>query len=126
MTDTSDARTFALKDGGSATVGDAQLLVSGDPGVKIDYDDVVEITVEEIDWFGVVLGLAVVGFGLVSITRDALLGAAFAALGVGSLYLTARRRNRVVVRVTGRPKPVTLYPEDATAFYRTLGDAAGE
>lgn len=124
MTHDSHDRTFDLRDGRTATVTDDFLLVSDDPDVRVNYDDVSEIVAEDLDWFQTALGVALVGFGLFSLTRS-IFGVAFVLIGVGSLYLTYRRRDRIVVRVSGRPKPLTLYPTETEAFYRAVGDAAG-
>lgn len=96
------------------------LVVSTDERYRVDAADIQEVTLEAVDWFVGVLGLVIVGYGLYSIQFDAVLGAAFAAVGVGSLYLTYRKRDRVRIRVVGRPKPLTLYPESPEAFRRAL------
>ncbi|GAB3417341.1 hypothetical protein GCM10027435_16020 [Haloparvum alkalitolerans] len=112
---------------GALSVSDERLLVGdanegGDP-VAVSLARVEEVTHRRVDWYLVLLGLAVVAFGLASVPRNPVAGAAFALAGLGSLLVTWRRRDRVRVRVRGRPKPLTLYPAEPERFLSAVGAA---
>ena len=102
--------------GGALGVTDERLLVGaaeeGGDHLAVSLARVEEVTHRRVDWFLVLLGLAVVAFGLVSVPRNPVAGGAFALVGCVSLLVTWRRRDRVRVRVRGRPKPLTLYPAE--------------
>lgn len=112
--------TTDLRHGGWAGVTESSLVVETDARYRVDADDIQEVTFEDIDWFVGLLGLVVVGYGLYSTQFDVLFGLAFAVVGVVSLYLTYRKRNRVRIRVAGRPKPLTIYPPSTESFQRAL------
>ena len=108
---------FPLRTGGSVALTDDRLLVAADDSViRVDFDEIAEITVEDFDWFLVVLSVALVGWGLYSTDRSVGIGLAFAALGAVSLYWTYRKRGKVRFKVVGRPKPLSVFPADAERF----------
>lgn len=109
-----------LRTGGAVVVTDDRLLVESDELTRVDLDDVAEVTVEDFDWFLGVLSALLVGYGLYSVPRNAALGLAFAAFGGASLYWAYRKRGKARVRVVGRPKPISVFPADAAAFYDAL------
>ncbi len=117
---------LSLRTGGSVALSDDYLLVvtdeeSGDPDLtRVALDDVAEVTVEKFDTFLAVLSVLLVGYGLYSVPRSALLGLAFAAFGAVSLYWTYRKRGKVRIRVEGRAKPISLFPADTDAFTSAL------
>lgn len=117
-----------LRRGGWVGVTSSALVVSTDEEYRIDAAAIQEVTVEDLDYFVGLLGLVLVGYGLYSVRADALFGLGFTAIGLGSLYLTYRKRNRVRIRVTGRPKPLTVYPTSTAALTDALEPllAAGE
>lgn len=112
--------TTDLRRGGWVGVTSSTLVVSTDEEYRVDADAIQEVTFEDVDWFVGILGLVIVGYGLYSVQFDALFGLAFAAVGLGSLYLTYRRRNRVRIRVAGRPKPLTVYLDSTEPFRQAL------
>ncbi|USZ69925.1 hypothetical protein NGM10_16100 (plasmid) [Halorussus salilacus] len=125
MTDVTDALAdgervrdrFPLRTGGSVALTDDGLLVAtGDSVIRIDRDDIAEITVEDFDWFVGLLSVVLVGWGLYSTRRDLLLGLGFAAFGAASCYWTYRKRGKARIKVAGRPKPVSVFPADPGAF----------
>lgn len=109
-----------LRTGGHLGLTDDRLLLANegdaDDTESIALDAVAEITVESFDWFLGVLSVALVGFGVVSLPRNVVLGAIFALLGVASLYRTYRRRGEVAAHVNGRAKPRRFYPADVAGF----------
>lgn len=109
-----------LRRGGWVGVTSSALVVSTDEEYRIDAAAIQEVTVEDFDYFVGILGLVLVGYGLYSVQTDALFGLGFAAIGVGSLYLTYRKRHRVRIRVVGRPKPLSVYPTSTTALTDAL------
>ena len=102
-----------LRTGGSVVLGADRLVVDrGDGPIVIDLDDVVEVSLQDIDWFLAVMSAALVGFGLLSLCRSVPLGGAFAVAGAVSLALTYRKRNALRIQVAGRADPLRCYPED--------------
>lgn len=125
MTDVADAlegderirERLALRTGGTVALTDDRVLVDAEGSVTaVALDDVAEVTVEDLDWFLAVLSALLVGYGLYSIPRSAALGVAFAAFGAASLYWTYRKRGKVRIKVTGRAKPLSVFPADTEAF----------
>jgi len=103
----------SLRRGGSVVLGDDRLVVDrGDGRVVVDLDDVVEVSLQDVDWFLAVMSAALVGFGLLSLCRSVPLGGAFAVAGAVSLALTYRKRNALRIQVAGRADPLRCYPED--------------
>jgi len=113
-----------LRTGGSVVLGADRLVVDrGDGPIVIDLDDVVEVSLQDIDWFLAVMSAALVGFGLLSLDRSALLGGAFAVAGAGSLALTYRKRHALRIRVAGRADPLRCFPADPRALLAELEQA---
>lgn len=111
----------SLRSGGWLVLTAVELVVmDGDEPVRVKLENVVEVTIESIDWFLVVLSLTLIGFGFYATTRNVLGGLTFTAIGAASLYLTYRKRDRIRIRVHNRPKPITVYSEDADAFYAAM------
>lgn len=106
-----------LKSGGVVGFTDERLLVARDEITNVDLESVHSVEFEDFDWFTGVLSAGLVAFGLYSTTRNVLAGLLFALAGVGSLYLSYRKRGKASVHVRGRAKPLVLYPEDGEAFY---------
>ena len=116
-----------LRTGGSVAVTDDRLLVDADGELmRIELDDVAEVTVEDFDWFLGVLSVLLVGYGLYSIPRSAPLGTGFAAFGAASLYWTYRKRGKARIKVVGRSKPVSVFPADTGTFMDALEPVMAE
>lgn len=113
---------YPLRNGGTLACGNDALYVLRDDedAIRVSTDDIVEVQYDDIDWFLVILSLALAGFGLYSTGRDVLLGLGFAAAGVVSLYLTYRKRAKLTFKVSGRPKPLDVYPEGGRKTYEAL------
>ena len=125
MTDVTDAlvadervtERLSLRTGGTLVLTDDRLLVDASGEVTtVELDDVAEVTVEDYDWFLLVLSVSLVGYGLYSTTRDLAIGLAFAGFGAASLLWTYRKRGKVRVKVEGRAKPLSVFPEDTEGF----------
>jgi len=120
---------LALRTGGSVVLTEDRLLVQSDDGsgddelTAVDFGQVAEVTVEDFDWFLGVLSALLVGYGLYSIPRNALLGLAFAAFGAASLYWSYRKRGKARIKVLDRPKPISVFPADTGAFRDALEPA---
>lgn len=112
----------ALRRGGRIVgLTDDRLLVLDDEGrTSVSHDNVVEVTVQDVDWFLVILSVALVGWGVLTLQRNVLVGVVGVGLGGASLYRTYGRRGKVTVRVTNRPKPLVVYPENPDAFREAL------
>lgn len=102
--------------------GDADEAADGDV-VSIPLESVSELTNQSIDWFLLLMDVAIIGFAILSLDRTLLGAAAFLAAGLASLGLTWRRRGRVRVHTHSRPKPVDTYPADRTAFLDAVDEA---
>lgn len=110
-------------DDGWAGFDDEALYVDrGGERIRVAFADVSELTYQDTDYFVVILSLVLVGFGLwfVGQTPASLL---FSLVGVASLARLYRRRGKLVVRATGRAKPLAFHPADAGAFYDAVGEA---
>jgi hypothetical protein len=112
-----------LRRGGRVGLTDERLLFvrdDGDPPTSVELVGVESVELQDFDWYLAVLSVLLVGFGAVSTTRNPLAGVAFGLVGLASLALTYRKRDRAVVRLHSRAKPVELYPDDASGFYDAL------
>lgn len=111
-----------LRRGRAIGLTDKRMLLLDDEPIAIPYDNVKEVRVESFDWFLGIMSTALVVFGAVSTLRRPLVGVGFALAGVGSLWLTYRRRDRVIVDMHTRAKPETVYPEDPDPLMAALED----
>ncbi|MFB6234013.1 MAG: hypothetical protein ABEH81_02390 [Halopenitus sp.] len=68
------------------------------------------------------MGLAIVGFGVLSVERTLLGGLAFVVAGFASLARTWRRRGRVRIHTHSRPKPIDTYPVHQEAFLDAIDE----
>lgn len=120
-------RRMPLREGGWVGYGDDAVYVARDDGnVEVRTDDVVRVSLRTVEWDLAVMSLLLVGVGgYVAATRNPLVGAAFALVGVASLYRTYGHRHRLRVHVEGRARPLTLHPEHPAACHDTLADLAG-
>ncbi|EMA09728.1 hypothetical protein BDK61_2455 [Haloarcula quadrata] len=119
--------TGTLRTGGTVVLGADRLVVDrGDEPVVVDLDDVVEVSLQDIDWFLAVMSVALIGFGLLSLDRSVLLGGAFAVAGAVSLALTYRKRYTLRVQVTGRTDPLRCFPADPQALLAELEQALAD
>lgn len=114
--------TYSLRSGGTLACGEDALYVlrSGEDTIQIFLENIYEVQYDEFDWFLGLVSLTLVGFGIYSTSRDVLLGLGFAAAGAGSFYLTYRKRNKISFRVSGRSKPLDIYPESGKTTYEGL------
>lgn len=113
-----------LRHGGIVGLTDERLLVrTADEGTSVSFEDIGEVTIQEFDWFLAVLSVLLVGFGLLSFSRDVLFALVFTGLGVASLYWTYRKRGRVRLQVDGRAKPVAFSLDATDEFHDRLGRA---
>lgn len=120
--DAAAAETFALRRGDAFALTADHIYVVVDDGepIRIAFEDVVEVEYNAFDWFLAVLSVGLVVFGGYSTTEHVLGGVAFAGIGVASLFLTYRKRGKLSFKVTGRTKPLTVFPEHPDAAYEAL------
>jgi len=119
--------TGSLRTGGTVVLGVDRLVVDrGDGPVVVDLDDVVEVSLQDIDWFLAVMSAALVGFGLLSLDRSVLLGGAFAVAGAVSLALTYRKRNALRIQVAGRADPLRCFPAEPQTLLAELEAALAD
>jgi hypothetical protein len=126
---TVDTERYAgtLRTGGTVVLGPDRLVVDrGDSPVVIDLDDVVEVSLQDVDWFLAVMSAALVGFGLLSLDRSVLLGGAFAVAGAASLALTYRKRYALRIQVSGRTDPLRCFPAEPQALLTELEQALAD
>ncbi|MFB6255097.1 MAG: hypothetical protein ABEI06_10865 [Halobacteriaceae archaeon] len=102
---------------------DVVIRSKNDQPIRIEYDNITEISHKRMDWFLMVLSAVVVVFGILSLRRTILGGIAFLAFGLISIYWTYRKRQEIKIFVTDRGKPITIYPDDGVKCYRILGEA---
>lgn len=117
-----------LRRGGAVGFTDERLLVArgGETPTSAELASVESVQFQEVDWFEALLGLALIGFGLASLSRNPALGALFAMAGVVSLAVTYRKRWRASVSIQSRPKPLTVYPADGQSFHDAFERALEE
>ncbi|ESP87028.1 hypothetical protein [Candidatus Halobonum tyrrellensis] len=120
-------RRMPLREGGWVGYGDdAVYVVRDDEPVEVRTDDVVRVSLRTVEWDLAVMSLLLVGVGgYVAATRNPLVGAAFALVGVASLYRTYGHRHQLRIHVEGGAKPLTLHPEHPAECHDTLADLAG-
>lgn len=114
--------TYRLRRGGVLAVSEDNIYVARDDEetIKISLDDVVEVQYDMFDWFLGVVSVAVVGYGLFSLTKNVLAGLGFTAVGLVSLLVTYRKRGKLEFRVSGRAKPLEVYPKNPKTAYKGL------
>lgn len=116
-------RQTALRvaDGWAGFTADALFVERGGERIRVDFDNITQLSYRDTDYFIVVLSVVLVGFGLWFVPESPF-SLLFSVAGLASLYRLYRHRGEVVVRVTDRPKPLTFHPEDGGAFYDALGE----
>jgi hypothetical protein len=124
MVDVSEqGTTWRLRRGDAIEVVEDALLIEGveEETVRVEIDEVVEVTRRRVDWFTGVLSVVLIGIGLL-LTQDSVLGGlGLAAAGAVSVYLTYRRRDEINLRIRGRTEPLQVYPQNGDRFYADLG-----
>lgn len=113
-----------LRSGDEIAVTDRRVLVrKDDETTSVPYTNVSEVSNESFDWFLAILSLALVGFGLYSISNNAFVGVGLALFGLWSVYRTYRHRDRVRIHTHSQAKPVEVFPEDVEQLYDELEPA---
>lgn len=108
-----------LRTGGSLSVTTERVRIDrpDDESVVVSLSAIVDVTLQDIDWFLVVMSLGLVGFGLASVGRSPLLASGFVLAGVLSTALTYRKRGALRVSVSGETTPIRVFPDDPQACY---------
>lgn len=106
----------ALRRDGQVGLTDQRLLVDSNAVVSIKLVNIESVEFERFDWFLGMLSVALVGFGLLSLSRSIIGGVGFAAFGAASLYWTYRKRGKVIVKTHNRPKPFIFYLDNMNSF----------
>lgn len=115
--------SWRLRRGDRIELREDALIVRGvkDENLRVELDDVVEVTRRRVDWFTGVLSVVLVGIGLFLTQESIVGGLLLAGAGVVSVYLTYRRRDEINLRIRGRTKPLQIYPQNGDRFYGDLG-----
>ena len=118
---------MSLRTGGWIGYSDDAVFVQrDDERVKIHNDAIVKIDLRTLEWDIAVMSVLLVGVGgYVVATRNPLVGVAFAAAGVYSLYRTYSQRKKLVIHVENQRKPVVVHPEHARQCQETLANNIG-
>jgi hypothetical protein len=116
--------SLRLSDGWVGFDDEALYLDRDDERTKLSFENISELSFRDTDYFIVVLSLVLVGFGLWFLSKSPL-SILFTVVGLASLYRLYTHRNELIVRASGRAKPLTFHPEDPDAFYEALGEAMG-
>lgn len=117
-----------LREGGWIGYSDDAIFVDedGETKVKVDHDNVTQISLQTVEWDLAVLSLVLVGVGTyVAATRNPLVGIAFGAVGCWSCYRTYSKRYELHVHVEGRHKPLAVHPVEPGECHETLADVVG-
>ena len=122
-----DITRMPLRDGGWIGYSeDAVFLDRGDERVKIHDDAVTGIGRRVLAWDTAVLSVLLAGVGgYVILTRNPLVGVAFAALGLFSLYRTYQKRQALVIHIEDRAKPLAVHPEHPAECHERLAEETG-
>lgn len=114
--------SYELRRGGVLAVSEENIYVvqEDEETVKISLDDVVEVQYDMYDWFLGIVSVAVVGYGLFSLRKNLLAGLGFTAVGLVSLFMTYRKRGKLEFKVSGRAKPLDVYPKNPKTAYKGL------
>lgn len=117
-----------LRRGGRITVTSDRVLVDrpDKESVTVPLPSVVDVSLQDIDWFLVVMSLGLVGFGLASVGRSPLRAGLFVVAGLVSTALTYRKRGALRISVSGETRPLRLFPVDPTACYGALESVLDE
>lgn len=136
MTDQHDApeleddaieRIFPLRHGGALGIAREYLIIARkSKTIRVNADDVVEVSLQPIDWFLVVMSVVIAGFGVLTANRSAIGGVAFVAFGVLNLYWTYRKRGAIRISVEGKRKTVTFRPEEPREAFVGLKPLLGD
>jgi hypothetical protein len=118
---------MSLRKGGWIGYSDDAVFVDrDDQQVKIRNDAVSTVALRVIEWDVVVMSVLLVGVGgFVALTRNPLVGAAFALVGIGSLYRAYAKRYELVIHVENEAKPVTVFPAHPKECHETLAKGLG-
>ena len=97
------------------------LGLADDEKIKINHEHVKQVALRSLQWDLAILSVLLVGVGLyVVVTRNPLVGIAFAVFGGLSLYRTYDKRYALVIGVENEPKPVTVHPTYPAECHRTI------
>lgn len=115
---------MSLRNGGWIGYSDDAVFVDDQERIKIRSNNISTIGLRVIEWDVAVMSiLLVILGGYVVITRNPLIGIAFALAGVFSLYRTYMKRYQLVIQVKDKAKPVTVHPAHPEECHKTLSDA---
>ena len=105
---------------------DALYIERDDEKIRIGNEHVREIALRSVQWDVAIMSALLVGVGgYVVVTRNPLVGVAFAAIGCLSLYRTYTKRYALVLRVANEPNPVVVHPTHPIECHETLVESVG-
>lgn len=114
-------RSYPLRNGGTLGLTRDYLIVSeDDEPIRVGATDIVEVSLQSIDWFLIVMSVVIVGFGVLTASRSMLGAVAFVAIGVVNFYITYRKRGAIRITVKGRRKTLTVRPEEPREVYNGM------
>ncbi|ELZ19959.1 hypothetical protein C475_21714 [Halosimplex carlsbadense 2-9-1] len=122
-----DVTRMSLRgDGWIGYTDHAVYIERDDEKIKIEEEHVEQLALRSLRWDLAVLGALLVGVGgYVAVTRNPLVGVAFAAFGAVTLYRTYGDRYELIIRVQNEPKPVTVHPTYPVECHETLVEHIG-
>ncbi|MEF8813379.1 MAG: hypothetical protein V5A55_06120 [Halovenus sp.] len=120
--DAVDVTRMSLRGGGwIGYTADAVYVERDDERIKIANEHIREVALRSLRWDLAIMSLLLVGVGgYVVVTRNPLVGVAFAAVGLLSLYRTYGDRYELLIRVENRSKPVAVHPQYPVECHETL------
>jgi hypothetical protein len=124
---TTEITRMSLRTGGWIGYSDDAVFVQrDDERVKIHNDAILKIDLRTLEWDVAVMSLVLIAVGAyVVMTRNPLVGLAFAAVWVFSLYRTYSKRRVLVIHVEDKAKPVAVHPEHPRECQDRLADTIG-
>ncbi|MGQ5516956.1 hypothetical protein [Halococcus saccharolyticus] len=124
-TDETTITRMGLRRGGWIGYNEEGVYVDRDDEtrIKIRHGNVTQVGLKSAEWDLVVMSLVLVGVGVfVGTTRNPLVGIGFAAVGLGSLYWSYRKRHELVIHVANERKPIAVYPTHPAECHETLAE----
>jgi hypothetical protein len=117
-----DVTRMSLRGGGWIGYATDSLYIDrDDEKMKIKGEHVRGIALRAFQWdLAIMSALLVAVGGYVVMTRNPLVGGAFAAIGLLSLYRTYAKRYALIIRVENERKPVTVHPSHPVECHETL------
>jgi len=114
-------RMSLRRDGWIGYTDEAVYIQRDDKKIKINHEHVTQVALRSLQWDLAILSVLLIGVGFyIVVTRNPLVGVAFAVFGGLSLYRTYDKRYALVIGVENERKPVTVHPTYPAECHKTI------